>query len=85
VFDQLTANYQNDEDSIELPGKLREDVQSIMFFAGTAITPALRDYTHRVQAELRDATTNYDAFVKQQVPALNDALSTLKLKAVTIQ
>jgi hypothetical protein len=85
VFDQLTANYQNDEDSIQMPGKVREDVQSIMFFAGTVITPALRDYTHRVEAELQTATGNYDAFVKQQVPALNDALSTLKLKAVTIQ
>jgi photosystem II stability/assembly factor-like uncharacterized protein len=85
VFSQLTANYQNDEDSIQMPGKVREDVQSIMFFSGTVITPALRDYTERVKRELNAATVNYNAFVREQVPALNQALSTLKLKAVTIQ
>ncbi|HEX8806636.1 MAG TPA: hypothetical protein VF741_06785, partial [Candidatus Aquilonibacter sp.] len=84
VFDQLTANYQNDEDSIQMPGKLREDVQSIMFFSGTVITPALRDYTHRVQTELNAATANYNAFVQQQVPALNAALKQVNVKAVTI-
>ena len=84
VFDELTANYQNDEDSIQMPGKVREDVQTIMFFAGTVITPSLRDYTKRVQGELNTATAHYDAFVKDQVPALNAALTTLKLKAVTI-
>ena len=85
VFDELTANYQNDEDSIQLPGKVREDIQTIMFFAGTVITPALRDYAHRAEGELTTATAHYNAFVAQQLPVLNSALTTLKLKAVTIQ
>ena len=84
VFNQLTANFHNDEDSIQRPGKVREDVQSIMYFAGTVITPALRDYTHRVEGDLRSATQSYDAFVKEQVPVLNDTLTSLKVKAVTI-
>ena len=85
VFDQLTANYQNDEDSIQMPGKVREDVQTIMFFGGAVITPAMRDYVHRVEGDLKSATANYNAFVATQLPALNQALTTLKLKAVTIQ
>ena len=86
VFDELTANYQNDEDSIQMPGKVREDVQSIMFFArhgdhaGAARLRAIAS-----KASSRTATAHYNAFVKAQVPALNDALTTLKLKAVTIQ
>ena len=85
AFDQLTANYQNDEDSIQMPGKVREDVQTIMFFGGAVITPAMRDYARRVEGDLNDATATYDMFVKTQIPALNAALTTLKLKAVTIQ
>jgi photosystem II stability/assembly factor-like uncharacterized protein len=84
VFDQLTANYQNDEDSIQMPGKVREDVQTIMFFGGAVITPSMRDYAHRVEGDLKNATANYNAFVATQLPALNQALTTLKLKAVTI-
>jgi photosystem II stability/assembly factor-like uncharacterized protein len=85
VFDQLTANYQNDEDSIQMPGKVREDVQTIMFFGGAVITPAMRDYARRVEGDLNSATATYDMFVKTQIPALNAALTTLKLKAVTLQ
>jgi hypothetical protein len=68
-----------------MPGKVREDVQTIMFFGGAVITPAMRDYARRVEGDLNDATATYDMFVKTQIPALNAALTTLKLKAVTIQ
>jgi photosystem II stability/assembly factor-like uncharacterized protein len=84
VFDLLTANYQNDEDSIQRPGKLREDVQTIMYLGGSVVTPATREYVHSVEVEMRSATAQYDGFVKQQVPALNDALKAVKVKTVTI-
>ncbi|HUA08152.1 MAG TPA: hypothetical protein VMA98_02690 [Candidatus Acidoferrales bacterium] len=84
VFDQLTANFHNDEDSIQMPGKVREDLQAIMFFGGAAVTPAMRDYTKRVEGEFDRATVNYDALVKQQLPALNQTLQALKVKAVTL-
>ena len=85
LFDELTANYHNDEDSIQMPGKLREDAQTLQFFGGTVVTPALLDYLARVQAELATANGHYAAFVKTQVPALNQALQAVKVKAVTIQ
>ena len=85
LFDELTANYQNDEDGIERPGKVREDVQTVMFFSGAYITPAMREYGTRVAAELRQASTHYNAFVRDQLPALNGALKAVNVKAVTIQ
>lgn len=65
VFNELTANFHNDEDSIQRPGKVREDLQMIMYFGGTVVTPAMRDYLHRVEAELNAATTDYDNFEQQ--------------------
>jgi photosystem II stability/assembly factor-like uncharacterized protein len=84
VFNFFTANYQNDEDGIQLPGALREDAQQLQFFGGTVVTPALLDYAKRVDAEYGDGKTRYNAFVTQQIPALNDVLKTLNLKAVTV-
>jgi photosystem II stability/assembly factor-like uncharacterized protein len=84
VFDALTANFQNDEDSIQMPGKVREDLQTTMFLGGTVVTPALRDYMRRVEGELASASGAYDAFMKTQFPALNATLQSLKVKAVTI-
>ena len=37
VFDQLAANYQNDEDSIQMPGKVHEDIRAFMYFGGAVI------------------------------------------------
>jgi len=85
VFSFFTADYHNDEDSIERPGALREDAQALMFFAGSVVTPAELEYQHRVLAEFADGKSRYNAFVTQQVPALNDVLKTLGMKAVTIE
>ncbi len=84
VFSFFTADYHNDEDGIERPGALREDAQTLQFFGGTVVTPALLDYAKRIEAEYADGRTRYNAFVTQQVPALNDVLKTLNLKAVTV-
>jgi hypothetical protein len=84
LFNTLTADYHNDEDSIQLPGKLREDVQGVLFGGGTVVTPALTDYANRVQKDLDAATARYNTFVQGQVPQLNDILTKLKLKTITI-
>jgi len=84
LFDTLTANFQNDEDSIQLPGKLREDVQQLLFFGSGLITPSIQDYTGRVVRELDGAVVNYNAFVNANTKPLNDALAASGLKAVTI-
>jgi hypothetical protein len=84
VFSSLTADYHNDEDGIEMPGKVREDVQGIAFFGGAVVTPAVRDYVRRVVDELRAATQGYDRFKAQQLPALNRTLDVLKIKAVSM-
>jgi len=85
VFNQLTADFHNDEDSIQRPGKVREDVETIMFFSGAYVTPAMREYAHRCADELQKAAANYDVFVKEQIPILNDALKAVNVKAVTIR
>ncbi len=84
IFSTLTADYHNDEDSIQMPGKVREDVQTIQFTAGTVVTPAITQYVDRVARELSDATARYSTFVTQQVPQLNTTLQALKLKTITV-
>ena len=84
LFSVLTADYHNDEDGIQIPGKLREDVQSLQFFGGTVITPALLEYNTRVDGELHSAAAQYNTFVRTQVPLLNNASKTLNLKPISI-
>jgi photosystem II stability/assembly factor-like uncharacterized protein len=84
LFNQLTANYQNDEDSIERPGALREDVESLSFISGLQMTPAMENYFHRVDEELRSGVARYNNFVNTQLPALNAELKPLGIKPVTI-
>ncbi len=84
LFSFLTADYHNDEDSIQREGKLREDVQGLGFFGETVVTPALEQALNRVQGELRQGVAMYNEFVTKQLPALNDVLKSLNEKPVTI-
>ena len=79
----LTADYHNDEDSIQRPGALREDIQGL-YFQVSYITPALTDYYNRTYSEYKGGTQKYNAFVTAQVPALNAILTSLKLKPITL-
>jgi photosystem II stability/assembly factor-like uncharacterized protein len=83
VFHQLTADYHNDEDSIQRPGALREDIQSMGFFGFGLITPAIMNFGQRVDTEYASGLANYNAFVRTTIPALNAALTKAGLKAVT--
>ena len=80
VFNFLTADYHNDEDSIERPGALREDVQSGQYLAGTVVTPAILDAARRVGVEYRSGVTQYNSFVTQTLPGVDAALKAANQK-----
>jgi hypothetical protein len=82
VFHVLTADYHNDEDSIQRPGALREDMQGLGFFGGGLITPAVRDYARRVETSYNSAISQYDSFVRS-LTTVNAALKSAGLKSVT--
>ncbi|MBV8245264.1 MAG: hypothetical protein JOZ38_05055 [Candidatus Eremiobacteraeota bacterium] len=50
VFDELTANYANDEDSIQRPGALREEIEGFFRLTGPPL-PSLVDAAKRSDAE----------------------------------
>jgi photosystem II stability/assembly factor-like uncharacterized protein len=68
VFDELTADYHNDEDSIQRPGALREDMGGLPFFAQGVVTPAVRNYASRVDREYRKAVAEYNAYIQTLAP-----------------
>jgi hypothetical protein len=79
LFRELTADYHNDEDSIQRPGALREDMQGLGFFGQGVLTPAVRQYAVRVDATYRSAVDRYNAFVRS-LSSVNSALKSAGLK-----
>jgi hypothetical protein len=64
VFSVFTADYHNDEDSIQRPGALREDVPGGFVFRGNQPpTPAVLEYAGRFDAAYADAFKKYNAYV----------------------
>ncbi|MBV8491102.1 MAG: hypothetical protein JO199_11290, partial [Candidatus Eremiobacteraeota bacterium] len=82
VFDELTANYQNDEDSIQFPGKILEDVKGNYYNLGSIVTKPIVESVATADAEVRQGATHYNAFVSGVLPATNAALQAAKLEAV---
>ncbi|GAC1388549.1 MAG: hypothetical protein NVSMB31_02690 [Vulcanimicrobiaceae bacterium] len=80
LFDDLTANYQNDEDSIQKAGMLREDVGGPPF---TIVTPAILEYSRRIDVRYKAAVERYNQFVRGGVAAVNTQLQQAGLKALT--
>jgi photosystem II stability/assembly factor-like uncharacterized protein len=74
IFNEFTANYQNDEDSIQRPGALKEDIPRGGFGgAQPPPTAALLDYSRRFDVEYRAAVARYDRYV-QNLRSLSNAL-----------
>ncbi|MGA8475185.1 MAG: hypothetical protein WB681_08965 [Candidatus Cybelea sp.] len=69
VFAALTADYKNDEDSIQRPGSLRESVPRTGF-AGTQLPPTAEqlDYGRRFDAAYSAAVAKYDAYLTSLEP-----------------
>jgi len=63
----LTADYENDEDSIQRPGRVREDLQRMTYVGGGVITPAVADYAARVDRAYAAAMAQVAAFVAGEV------------------
>lgn len=81
VFSVLTANYQNEEDSIERPGALREDLFGAFFSGLGLVTPPVTSIVRRVEGEYASAVGRYNAYVRS-LAALNAALKTAKLTQI---
>jgi hypothetical protein len=82
VFHELTADYHNDEDSIQRPGALREDMQGLGYFGQGLLTPAVENYARRVEVSYRSGIANYNAFARSLTP-VSDAFVKAGLKPVT--
>ncbi|MEO6912603.1 MAG: hypothetical protein ABI182_01105, partial [Candidatus Baltobacteraceae bacterium] len=68
IFNELTADYHNDEDSIQRPGALREDLQGLGYAGGGIITPALTEFGERVDVRYAAAIAHFNAYLKTLEP-----------------
>ncbi len=84
VVADLTANYKNFEDFIQRPGKVREDIGTILQSVTAPVTPAMRQLSVRVDAELKTAHSAYEAYVRTGVPQANALLQRAGLKPVRL-
>ena len=82
VFDVLTADYQNDEDGIQRPGALREDIRTAYFGAQGPMTQPVAQYLVRMDAAMRAAIGRYNAFVTGTLPGVDAALKKAGMKAL---
>ncbi|HUA08151.1 MAG TPA: hypothetical protein VMA98_02685 [Candidatus Acidoferrales bacterium] len=64
VFSTLTANFKNDEDSVEHPGSLREEIPRTGFGEQTPPTAAQLDYASRWDTAYEAAFAKYNDYVK---------------------
>jgi len=71
---ELTADYTNDEDSIQRPGRLREDMEGLFFAAGAPPSAATRDYAARVRATYLAVMRDVAAFERDDVARADAAL-----------
>lgn len=74
IFNELTADYHNDEDSIQRPGALREDIRYLGYAGGGVITAAIVEFGDRVDVRYEAAIARFNAYLK--------TLDPLKLKGI---
>ena len=71
---QLTADQTNDEDFIQRPGRIREDIQVLSYFSGGPPTPAVLNYAARVDGALAQVMREVAAFERDDVARADTAL-----------
>jgi hypothetical protein len=71
---RMTADFSNDEDFIQRPGRIREDLQGTLSTGGAPPTAAQLDYAARVDAEYTGAMRDVAAFERTDVVNANTAL-----------
>ncbi|HTX59658.1 MAG TPA: hypothetical protein VMH02_08240, partial [Verrucomicrobiae bacterium] len=72
IFSGFTADFHNDEDLIERPGSLREEIPRTGFDSQQPPTAAVLDYAARFDAAYATAVANYNAFVSSLAPLQAD-------------
>ncbi|HZO94897.1 MAG TPA: hypothetical protein VFB22_14230 [Candidatus Baltobacteraceae bacterium] len=71
---QLTADQTNDEDFIQRPGRIREDIGVLAYFGAGTPTPAVLNYAARVDGALASVMRDVAAFERDDVARANAAL-----------
>jgi photosystem II stability/assembly factor-like uncharacterized protein len=84
MVDVLTASYQNFEDFIQRPGKIREDLFNGLQTLTVPITPAMRNIGDRIDADYRIGVAKYNTYVRSTVPQVNALLQRAGVKTVTL-
>ncbi len=81
VFGAFTADYKNDEDSIQRPGSLRESVPRTSGFGGVQLPPtkAQLDYAQRFDTAYNAAIAGFNQYVSS-LAGLQSALKQAGLK-----
>lgn len=82
IFGAFTANYHNDEDSIQRPGALREDIPRGGFGPATPPTAAVLEYARRFDAEYASAMARYNAYVRGTLMPLSAELKSARQPAL---
>ena len=72
---RLTADFTNDEDFIQRPGRIREDMGTLLNTTGAPPSAATLDYAARVDAALAAVMRDYAAFERDDVARANAALA----------
>jgi photosystem II stability/assembly factor-like uncharacterized protein len=81
VFAAFTADYHNDEDSIQRPGQLREDMPRTGFSGQQPPTAELQSYASQYDGAYQAAFTKYNDFVSSLGP-LSAALKAAGMKPI---
>ena len=71
----LTADFTNGEDSIQHPGRIREDLQSLQYGAAAPPSAAVLDYAARVDRAFDAAMRDVAAFERGEVARADAALA----------
>ena len=71
---RLTADFTNDEDFIQRPGRIREDMGGLFFGSGGMPTAATQDYMRRVNAEFAAVMRDVTEFERGDVTRADAAL-----------
>jgi hypothetical protein len=83
VRKMLTADFQNDEDGIQRPGSLREDVQGLFFVSQGVVTPPNVQYAQRIGAEYESARKAFNEYIASLNTNVSGSLQKGGLKPLT--
>jgi len=72
---RLTADFANDEDFIQRPGRIREDMGGLFFASGSPPSEATLDYAARVDSAFGAVMRDLAAFERGDVARANAALA----------